>query len=96
MDDNGLRKTNAGEWLHTNIRTYVADADAVSSYPSNTRAANVSKDTTHREVVKMLGHSRDTFILQNINLMYGRTNSIQYCREMFDMPTLYILYKNIA
>jgi len=96
MEDNGLRRTDAGDWIHTNIRTYVADADAVSSYPSNTRAANVSKDTTHREVVKISGLNRNDFILQNINLMYGRTNSIQYCRTMFKMPDFYTLYKEVS
>jgi len=74
--------------IRTNIRTHVADSDAVSSYPSDIAAANVSKDTTHREIMAVEGKTKNKFKIENINLMFGPINAIQYCVEMFNMPTL--------
>ena len=68
---------------------------AVSSYPSNIAAANVSKDTTHRELLAVEGKEKNFFKIENINLMFGPINVIQYCVNMFDMPTLEELEKNI-
>jgi len=84
IDDNGISVEKG--WLNTNIRLFVYDADAVSSYPSNIMAANVSKDTTHRELLDIEGIDRDTFMKQNINLIYGPTNAVEYCYNMFNFP----------
>lgn len=72
----------------TNIRFATFDYDAVSSYPSNTRAANVSRDTTSRELMSIEGVSMDIAKLQNINLFFGYINSLSYCKNMFNFPTL--------
>ena len=81
--------------IKTNIRCHVCDSDAVSSYPSNIAAANVSKDTTHRELVGIEKKEKNFFKVENINLMFGPINAIQYCVNMFDMPTLDELEANI-
>jgi len=95
VDDFGLKVVSEIPNLITNIYSYVFDADVASAYPNATRAANVSKDTTHRELVKLEGFVKDIFMLQNINLTYGMTNSLEYCQTMFKMPTLFELYDNI-
>ena len=41
--------------ITNNIRMFVADSDQSSGYPSATLAANVSKDTTMRELLTKLG-----------------------------------------
>lgn len=80
----------------TNIRKHVTDSDAVSSYPSNILAANVSKDTTHREVIDIPGIDRLTFMKQNINLFFGKVNSVEYCTTMLNFPTLLELDLNYS
>lgn len=60
----------------------------VSGYPSNGQAANVSKETTSREIIDIEGIDKETFRLQNINLLSGPINSVSYCTEMLNFPTL--------
>ncbi len=86
--DNGAYALEEGNFIRTNIRTHICDIDAVSSYPSNIRAANVSKDTTHRELLAIEGKNKSEFKIENINLMFGPINSVQYCRNMFNFPSL--------
>lgn len=79
----------------TNIRFATFDYDAVSSYPSNTRAANVSRDTTSREIIDIEGVDMEVAKLENINLFFGNVNSLSYCKNMFNFPTLQELDKLI-
>lgn len=84
------------EGVNHNIRGAVMDLDAVSSYPSDIRAANVSKDTTEAYLLGIEGYTKEEFMLQNINLFFGKVNAIPYCNNMFNFPTLEeldILYK---
>lgn len=60
----------------------------VSGYPSDGIAANVSKDTTLKEVKEIAGIPLSKFRIQNINLMFGKVNSLEYASEMFNAPTL--------
>jgi len=89
LKDNGLKLIKELPNLRTNIRTFVFDADAVSSYPSNIYAANVSKDTTHRELIKVEGFDKKTFKEMNIDLMFGITNALTYSQTMFKLPGLF-------
>lgn len=82
--------------LTTNIKTYVADLDAVSSYPSDTIAANVSKDTTRRELMAIDSMELEDYRLKNINLFFGNVNAIDYCSSMFNFPTVSELLKEIT
>jgi len=60
----------------------------VSGYPSDTQAANVSKDTTTRELLSVEGIDKDTFKNNNIDLLFGVTNNVTYCEEMMNFPSL--------
>lgn len=93
--DNGLTVIEELQDLVTNIKSMVFDLDQKSGYPSNTMAANVSKDTTHREIIDIEGIARDIFKIQNMNLAYGITNSIEYSMVMFNLPSLFSLVHNI-
>jgi hypothetical protein len=88
IKENGMKVVEENPNLVTNVRGFVFDADQVSGYPSDTQAANVSKETTVREVIDIKGIDKDDFKLQNINLMFGKVNSIDYCTSMFNFPTL--------
>lgn len=74
--------------LPTNLRTFVFDADAVSSYPSGTVSANISKDTTSRYLLNIEGMDLEDYKIHNINLMFGKVNSVTYAQEMFNFPSL--------
>lgn len=74
--------------LETNVRKGVIDSDAISAYPSDIEACNVSKETTRREIIDIEGITEDTFRLQNIGALAGHTNAIEYCTYMFGFPNL--------
>lgn len=84
----GLRVFKESINIISNARVYVFDSDAVSSYPSDIRAANVSKETTFREIITIEGIPEQVFRMNNINLMSGATNAVEYCTAMFGFPNL--------
>lgn len=51
-------------------------------------AANVSRDTTRREILSIKGIKKEVFKLQNINLFFGEVNTIEYCETMFNFPSV--------
>ena len=71
------------------------DADAVSSYPSNTIAVNLSNETTEAEIIDMKDIPKEVFKYNNINLMFGPVNTVSYCNEMLNLPTMYEVYKKL-
>ena len=85
---NGLKVIKESSEIVTNARGYVLDSDAVGAYPSSTRTCNVSKETTFREIIDVIGVPEETFRFQNINLLSGHTNAIEYCTTMFKFPSL--------
>lgn len=84
--DNGLRCIKEDSNMRTNLRAFVYDIDAVSAYPKSIECLNVSKSTTVREVIGMDGVDEHTFRMQNINLMGGRINGLEYAQTMFGLP----------
>lgn len=88
MINNGLCCIEEDPTMRTNIRAYNADSDAISSYPSDMSACNVSKETTVREIITIEGIPEDIFRLQNINLLSGHVNALEYCINMMHFPTL--------
>lgn len=72
--------------LATLIRCFVYDSDAVSAYPSATAVANVSKETTVREIIEILGIDELDFRRQNINLLQGHVNALEYAEVMHSLP----------
>lgn len=74
--------------LKTNIRLFVYDCDQASGYPSNTMEANVSKFTTKAEIVSIGNIPEEVFKKENINLMFGVVNQMQYCQTMMNFPSL--------
>ena len=77
---------NAPE-IRTNIRAMVYDSDAVAAYPTCIKVLSVSKETTVRELIDISGIPEELFRMQNINLMAGAVNAIEYCTTLFKLPT---------
>lgn len=72
----------------TNVRTFVFDFDSVSSYPSCTMVANVSKETTKTEIVNIEGVKEEVFREMNLAICLGNTNMLEYFEVMFNMPSV--------
>jgi len=87
----GLQMVEEDPNLRMNTRGHTYDSDCVSSYPSDTMCANVSKDTIARQLINIKGIEKEEFKKQNINLFFGEVNAVEYCRTMYnfmDMDTL--------
>lgn len=84
--DSGMRCLAECPDTRTNVRAFVEDIDAVSSYPSDVLACNVSKETTKREIVSIGDIDEFVFRMQNINALSGPINAIEYCTTMFNFP----------
>lgn len=74
--------------LHSNARGMVMDSDVSSAYPSCTLVANVSKETTENELVSMIGIKEKLFREQNLGLIVGPVNAVEYGIKMLNLPTL--------
>lgn len=68
------------------IRGMSYDSDATAAYPSAAAVANVSKRTTVRELIDILGVEEKDFRRHNINLLQGHVNAVEYATEMFGLP----------
>ena len=82
----GQRLISEDSSLFTNIRTHVYDSDATAAYPTATTVANVSKTTTKRMIIGMTGVKESVFRKQNMNLLLGVVNSVEYTTTMFNFP----------
>ena len=73
--------------LLTLFRAFVYDSDETSAYPNGILTLNISKRTTKRELIEILGIPESLFRRQNLNLVIGETNAIEYCVNMFGFDT---------
>ena len=93
LDNDGLNCIKENKHMRSNIRGISADTDCTSSYPSDIIVANVSKETTKREIITIEGIDESVFRLQNINCLGGSVNAVQYCTTMFNFPQPEDVYK---
>jgi len=84
----GLKIVDEVDSLETLIRAFTYDSDAVSAYPTCTAVANVSRATTLFEIIDIAGVDEDIYRQQNINLLQGHVNALEYCNKMFKLPRL--------
>lgn len=86
MSSLGLRIVNKIKDLQTMVRCFVYDSDASAAYPSATAVGNVSRATTLREIIDISGIDEAVFRKNNLNLLHGHVNAIEYSSEMFGLP----------
>ena len=72
--------------IRTLIRLFAYDSDAVSAYPSAATVANVSRATTVRELIDIIGITEQDFRRHNLNLLQGHVNALEYGCEMHNLP----------
>lgn len=74
--------------LRTNLYGHAGDLDVKSSYPYGQWIFNMSRMTTVRELISIENvRDRDRRV-QGLNLSGGRTNSLEFCTVVFNLPTL--------
>ena len=56
--------------------------------PNGECVFNISKATTKRELCRVEGVDEHTQRMAGINLSGGVTNSVEFCTEMYRMPTM--------
>ncbi len=86
--ESGLKVISDDPNLKTLMRGYCFDSDCTSAYPSATIGCNVSKATTVKELSSIEGIPEHIFRIQNINLLSGPVNSVEYAVTMFGFPKL--------
>lgn len=85
---NGLKCLEDYPGVITNIRGITCDIDMVSSYPSCTQVANVSKATCINEVISIKNVPEEVFKEMNLSVCLGNANMLEYGAVMFGLPTL--------
>lgn len=86
--NNGLKIIEEYPELRTNIRRGVGDLDVAASYPNGECVFNVSKETTAKELLSIEGVDEYTQRMQGINLCGSHTNAVEFCCNIFKLPTL--------
>lgn len=88
VHDNGLQIIKHAPWLRTNYRGHTGDLDVSASYPTNEEVMNISKETTHRELIGIEGVSLYDRKMAGINLSGGQTNAVEVATTLFGLPQL--------
>jgi hypothetical protein len=88
VTDSGLQVIQQHPKMRTNIRGHVGDLDVSASYPNGGCVFNISRETTKKELVKIVGVSEEQQRMQGINLSAGHTNAVEFCTGVLGMPQL--------
>lgn len=75
-----------GVYHHIHINN--ADLDVTSAYPNAQRSMNISKKTTHKEMVLIDGVDQRMRRIQGLNLSGGYINAVEIGVELFGLPQL--------
>lgn len=91
--DSGLYIFKDYPGLRTNFYGHGGDLDVKSSYPYGQWIFNMSRQTTVRELIEIVGVRDSVRRIQGLNISGGRTNAIEFCTEIYNVPTLEALSK---
>ena len=72
--------------LISSIYGQVADLDVSAAYPTNEIVANISQETTFRELGEIDGVTEDVRRVQGINLSGGFSNAVEFSVNMLGVP----------
>lgn len=86
--DTGMKIFKDYPGLQTNFYGHNADLDVTSSYPYGQWVFNMSRTTTVRELIEIQGVRDHTRRIQGLNLSGGRSNAVEFCTEIFKLPSL--------
>jgi hypothetical protein len=86
--DNGLCVIQEDSGMHTNARAHVGDLDVSASYPNGGSVFNISRGTTHKELIAIEGIPESIRRQQGINLSGGATNAVEFVTDLFGAPSM--------
>ena len=86
VEENGLFCIEEIPELQTMMRVQTADADILQAYPTGEIVLNISKETTCMEVLNIHGVSEEARRRAGINLTGGKTNAIEICNDIMNLP----------
>ena len=85
--ENGIRILEDFPDLPTQVRAHVADLDVAAAYPNGEIILNISKETTYRELCRIKGVSEEVQRKTGINLTGGKTNAVEFCMDIHQLPS---------
>ena len=88
VTDSGLQVIKQHPMMRTNIRGHVGDLDVSASYPNGGCVFNISRETTKKELVRIVGVSEEQQRMQGINLSGGHTNAVEWCTGLLGLPQM--------
>jgi hypothetical protein len=74
--------------IYHTVHLYNADLDVTGAYPNVQCAMNVSKKTTHKELIDIEGVSQRVRRTQGLNLSGGYINAVEIGNQLFGLPQL--------
>mgnify|MGYP000393743039 CR=1 FL=1 len=86
--DNGICVIEEIPDLRSNIRRDVGDLDVSASYPNGGEVFNISKHTTSKEIIDIIGVTEYQRRMQGVNLSGGHTNAVEICTNVLGLPAL--------
>lgn len=85
--DNGLKCIEELKDVPSNIRIGVGDLDIAGTYPNEGICMNISKYTTHRELIEIEGIPDPIRRRIGFNLAGGHVNAVEICVDLYKAPT---------
>jgi DNA polymerase elongation subunit (family B) len=85
--NNGMQLFKDVPNLTSNCRSHLGDLDVSASYPNGISTCNISKETTRREIIDIVGIPEEIYRNQSLNLNGGHTNASEFCQFMFKAPS---------
>jgi hypothetical protein len=92
--DNGLKCLEEMRNIPSNIRIGVGDLDIAGTYPNEGICMNISKYTTHRELLYIEGIPDHIRRRIGFNLAGGHVNALEICQNLFGAPTPDQMYQS--
>lgn len=86
--DNGISLIDGYETLRSMVRIHLADLDIEGTYPTIQVVANISKETTLRELSRIKDISEQHQRITGINMSGGVANAVEIGNMAFGLPTL--------
>lgn len=88
VTDDGIQAIKELPNVRTLMRAHVADLDVEGTYPNVEIIANISKETTARELSKIEGIDEQVQRAVGINLSGGFVNAVEICVSLYKAPTM--------
>ena len=74
--------------LISTVYTNTGDLDVSASYPNGEVCYNISKETTKKELLEIKGIPEEIYKYENMLLITGHVDALQWCSSMLGFPKL--------